>query len=46
VDIGRQTLNAQPDWSVVLSRTGYLVAVAIVLIWLSIRAFRAYQRSI
>lgn len=43
---GREALGADPDWSVVLSHGGYLLAFALVCAWLSVRAFRSYQRSV
>ncbi|WP_385928132.1 ABC transporter permease [Tenggerimyces flavus] len=41
----REALSASPDWSVVLTRGGLLLAFALVIGWLSTRAFAAYQRS-
>ncbi len=46
VQAGRQALAAHGDWSIVLSRTGYLVIFTVVCTWLATRAFRVYQRSI
>ena len=43
---GREALTAQPDWGLVLSRTGLLAALALVCTWLATRAFRSYQRAI
>ena len=43
---GREALTAQPDWGLVLSRTGLLAALALVCTWLATRAFRTYQRAI
>lgn len=43
---GRSALSAAPDWGVVLSRGGALLALAVVSVWLSIRTFRSYQRSV
>jgi ABC-2 type transport system permease protein len=43
---GREALTAQPDWGLVLSRMGLLVALAVVCTWLATRAFRTYQRAI
>jgi ABC-2 type transport system permease protein len=42
----REALSADPDWSVIWPRLGGLLAVALVAVWLSARAFRAYQRSL
>lgn len=46
VEVGRQTLNASVDWSLVAARGSALLALALVCALISIRAFRAYQRSI
>ena len=43
---GREALGADPDWGLVFSRGGLLVALAVVMSWLATRAFRAYQRSV
>ncbi len=42
----REALTASPDWGVIFSRVGSLLALAVVMGWLATRAFRAYQRSI
>ena len=46
VQAGREALAANGDWSIVLSRMGYLVVFTVVCTWLATRAFRVYQRSI
>ncbi|MEZ5126104.1 MAG: ABC transporter permease [Thermoleophilia bacterium] len=46
VQAGREALLAEPDWSAVLARFGWLLAFTIVCGWLATRAFRVYQRSI
>jgi ABC-2 type transport system permease protein len=46
VEVGRQTLNATVDWQLVAVRGGALLALALVCAFISIRAFRTYQRSI
>ena len=43
---GREAIGADPDWGLVLSRCGLLLALAAVSAWLATRAFRAYQRSL
>ena len=43
---GRSALAENPDWGGVLSRGGGLLALAIAAVWLSIRTFRSYQRSV
>lgn len=42
----RAALTAEPDWGLVLGRTGALLALAVVMAWLATRAFRTYQRSV
>lgn len=46
VQAGRSALSAHVDWGLVLSRSGYLVALTLVCGWFATRAFRSYQRSI
>jgi ABC-2 type transport system permease protein len=46
VQAGREALTATPDWSLVLSRLGLLVALTVACTWLATRAFRSYQRAI
>jgi ABC-2 type transport system permease protein len=46
VQAGREALAANGDWSIVVSRTGYLVIFTVVCTFLATRAFRVYQRSI
>ncbi|MFF1720201.1 ABC transporter permease [Streptomyces sviceus] len=43
---GRSALSADPDWGVVAGRGGALLGLAVVAVWLSIRTFRSYQRSV
>ncbi|MER5430426.1 ABC transporter permease [Streptomyces sp. NPDC002588] len=43
---GRSALGAHPDLGVVLGRGGALLALAAAAVWLSIRTFRSYQRSV
>jgi ABC-2 type transport system permease protein len=42
----RAALGADPDWAAVCRSGGPLLAIAAVLVWLSTRTFRAYQRSV
>ncbi|MEN3307345.1 MAG: type transport system permease protein [Micromonosporaceae bacterium] len=42
----RAALVAHADWAAVARFGGLLLAVAAVLVWLSTRTFRAYQRSV
>ncbi|MGH2852882.1 MAG: ABC transporter permease [Solirubrobacteraceae bacterium] len=46
VAAGRSALSANPDWGLVLSRGGYLLALTLLCGWFATRAFRSYQRSI
>jgi ABC-2 type transport system permease protein len=46
VEAGREALGSDVDWGLVLSRAGYLLALAIACAWFATRAFRAYQRSV
>jgi hypothetical protein len=45
VEVGRQTLSESIDWQFVAIRLAGLLALTLLCAWLSIRAFRAYQRS-
>lgn len=42
---GREAVSADADWSYVLSHVAYLLAFAVVTLWLSLSAFRSYRRS-
>jgi ABC-2 type transport system permease protein len=46
VEAGREALSANVDWGLVLSRLGFLLALAIACMAFATRAFRTYQRSI
>ncbi|MEV0577742.1 ABC transporter permease [Streptomyces sp. NPDC050392] len=43
---GRSALTREPDWGLVLSRGGALLALAAIAVWLSTRTFRSYQKSV
>ncbi|MEU9468692.1 ABC transporter permease [Streptomyces avermitilis] len=43
---GRSAMSEHPDWGDVLGRGGALLALAVAAVWLSIRTFRSYQRSV
>ncbi|MFC5215974.1 ABC transporter permease [Streptomyces coerulescens] len=43
---GRSAMSDHPGWGDVLSRGGGLLALAVAAVWLSIRTFRSYQRSV
>jgi ABC-2 type transport system permease protein len=46
LESARAALVSNPDWGFVLSHAAYLLAFTVVCAWLSVRAFRSYQRSI
>jgi ABC-2 type transport system permease protein len=46
VQAGRAGLASTPDWSLVLTRMGWLLVFTVVCTWLATRAFRVYQKSI
>ena len=46
VEVGRQTLNSNINWSLVSAHLVELLALTLACAWLSILAFRAYQRSV
>lgn len=46
VEVGRQTLTSNVDWSLIGIHLAELLALTLVCAWLSTRAFRAYQRSV
>jgi ABC-2 type transport system permease protein len=46
VEAAREALQVQTNWSLVLSRCGFLIALAAVSMWVAICAFRAYRRSV
>jgi ABC-2 type transport system permease protein len=45
VEASRQSLSADPDWSLVWSRMSWLAAAAMVMAWVATRAFGSYQKS-
>jgi len=46
VEVGGQTLRSSIDWSLVGVHLAELLVLMLVCAWLSIHAFRAYQRSV
>lgn len=46
VTASREALSANPDWASVLLHTGLLLALALVMAALAVRAFGSYQRSV
>jgi ABC-2 type transport system permease protein len=46
LDAGRAAMRDDPGWGVVLSRGGWLLGLAVVVLALSTRTFRAYQKSV
>ncbi len=43
---GRAATSSSPDWGLVASRVGFLVALLGLCLWFATRAFRAYQKSV
>lgn len=46
LDAARAAMRSEPDWGVVASRAGWLIILALVMLVLSTRTFRAYQKSV
>lgn len=46
VQISRQSLGANPNWTYIEGHLGLLAVLAVLCAWLSTRAFRSYQRSV
>ena len=46
VEVGRQSLNANPDWGFAFSRLGFLAALCLLCLGMAVRAFGSYQRSV
>jgi len=46
LDASRAALSEHPDWHVVWTRCSGLLALAALMVWLSVRTFRAYQKSV
>jgi len=46
LDSTRAALGHDPDWAAVLIRGGWLLALAVVVVGLSVRTFRAYQKAV
>jgi ABC-2 type transport system permease protein len=43
---GRAATSSNPDWGLVASRVGFLLALLALCLWFATRAFRAYQNSV
>jgi ABC-2 type transport system permease protein len=43
---GRSALSTSPDWGLVTSRGGWLLALAVAMVALSVRTFRTYQKAV
>ena len=43
---GRAATSSSPDWGLVASRVGFLVALLGLCLWFATRAFTAYQKSV
>jgi ABC-2 type transport system permease protein len=46
VEAGREALTASPDWGLIGSRAAFLAAFLAATLFVAVRAFRAYQRSV
>jgi ABC-2 type transport system permease protein len=46
LECGRAAMAAHPDWWSVLSHGGWTLLLAAIAVWLSLRTFRSYQRSV
>jgi ABC-2 type transport system permease protein len=46
LDAGRAALADRPDWASVGTHGGWLLALTAVIVWLSTRSFRNYQKSL
>ncbi|MFS8203697.1 ABC transporter permease [Streptomyces sp. CWNU-52B] len=43
---GRSAVSQHPDWPGIWTRGGALLALAVTAVWLSVRTFKSYQRSV
>lgn len=46
LDAARGALSADPRWAAALEHAGALLLLAVVMVWLSTRTFRGYQKSV
>jgi ABC-2 type transport system permease protein len=46
LEAARGTLSASVDWHAALLNGGGLVVLAVLTVWLSLRTFRGYQRTV
>ena len=46
LEAGRSAMAAQPDWWSVFSHSSWTLLLAAFAVWLSLRTFRSYQRSV
>jgi ABC-2 type transport system permease protein len=46
LDTARAALRSGPDWGTVAIRGGWLLALAVAMVLLSVRTFRSYQKSV
>ncbi|MGI8329192.1 ABC transporter permease [Actinomadura scrupuli] len=46
LDATRGALAADPDWRIALEHGGWLLALAVIMVWLSTLTFRGYQKSV
>lgn len=45
LDAGRAALAGRPYWTIVATNGGWLLGLAVAVVWLSTRSFRSYQKS-
>jgi ABC-2 type transport system permease protein len=46
VDAGRSAVSADPDWGLIATDTGLLLALLAASLWMATRAFRTYQKQV
>ncbi|HKB30472.1 MAG TPA: ABC transporter permease [Streptosporangiaceae bacterium] len=46
LDATRSALSASPHWRIALEHGGWLLVLAVVMVWLSTLTFRGYQKSV
>jgi len=46
LDATRGALSASPHWRIALEHGGWLLVLAVVMVWLSTLTFRGYQKSV
>jgi ABC-2 type transport system permease protein len=46
LDAARGALSASPDWAAAFGYSGLLLGLAVIMVWLSTRTFRGYQKAV